>query len=273
MTESFKEIKLIASDMDGTLLSDQGELPKELKSYVDDLQDQGVIFGIASGKPYYALEAVFKDRIKEMALVCSGGTFVSYEEETIYNSTISQSAYRELISLIKGASKGIPALIANDKAYFDSQAKPYYNDFSDYVKIEFVDDLGQVEAEVNKVTAYFPDYDNKDYLQENQEQISGPYTDMPSGAKWIDITMEGQSKGHGLDKLLEKLNYSPSELVVIGDSGNDTEMLSLTPHSFAMKNASDQVKSYANYTTSQSNNDQGVLEVYKKVLAARKESK
>lgn len=273
MTESFEEIKLVASDMDGTLLNDQGKLPKQLVSYMDDLQDQGIIFGIASGKPYYALEAVFKDRIKEMALVCSGGTFVSYQEETVYNSTISKAGYRNLVRLIKKASKVIPALIANDKAYFDYQTKPYYDDFSDYVKIEFVEDLSQVEAEVNKVTAYFPDYDNKDYLKEYQEQISGPYTVMPSGAKWIDITMEGQSKGHGLEKLLEKLNYSPRELVVIGDSGNDTEMLSLTPHSFAMKNATDQVKSYANYTTSQSNNDQGVLEVYKKVLAAKNESK
>ncbi|MEO2127064.1 MAG: HAD-IIB family hydrolase, partial [Christiangramia sp.] len=85
-------IKLIVTDMDGTLLNDQHELHPDFWKIEEELTGKGVLFAIASGRQFYNLEAKF-DRIKNRIMFfAENGTFVSYQGKELYVNPIERDS-------------------------------------------------------------------------------------------------------------------------------------------------------------------------------------
>ena len=82
-------IKLIASDMDGTLLDDNKNLPKDFFKLLDILNKMGIIFIIASGRSFLALKDMFGERCNSMSFICDNGANVMVNGKSIYSSVIS----------------------------------------------------------------------------------------------------------------------------------------------------------------------------------------
>ena len=86
-----------------------------------------------------------------------------------------------------------------------------------------------------------------------------------SGFGFIDLIIPGLHKANGISRLLKRWDLSPQNVVAIGDSGNDAEMLKMARYSFAMGNAAENIKHIARYATDD-NNHEGALNVIQAVL-------
>ena len=79
-----QDIRLIATDMDHTLLTEKGQLPPQMGSYIDRLTDAGILFAIASGRPIYTLRKLFAASKGKMAFICDNGGSIYLHGQNIY---------------------------------------------------------------------------------------------------------------------------------------------------------------------------------------------
>ena len=110
-----------------------------------------------------------------------------------------------------------------------------------------------------------PEEETVRIVEELNQQLGDKVAAVSSGHGNIDVIGKGVTKGTALTYLLHKWQLEHDQLMAFGDGNNDLEILRLTVHSYAMTNASDQVKETAHFVT-MSNNDSGVLSVMEKEL-------
>lgn len=257
-------IKFIASDMDGTLLNEHGNLNEEFFSLFHKLKEKGIIFAAASGRQYYNLLKKFEPIKDQMMFIAENGTFVVYKNKELYLNTIEKSVVNELIELGRTLEDAYVVVCGKNSAYIEnsderliSEVKKYYE------RNEIVKDLTLVVDEVLKVTIC--DFKGSSL---NSNTVFAPiYADKlqvaVSGEIWLDITNKDASKGVAIKKLQEKLGISHEETMVFGDYFNDVEMLKVAYHSYAMENAPDGVKEHARFIA-KSNKENGVIDTINK---------
>jgi HAD superfamily hydrolase (TIGR01484 family) len=109
-------IKLIASDMDHTLLTEKGELPPEFDTAIARLEKIGVDFVIASGRPLYTLEHIFSKIKNKLGFIADNGGIVSYKGCLLFKSLISPLRYQEMLAFMAEKTEGIAILCGLDTA-------------------------------------------------------------------------------------------------------------------------------------------------------------
>ncbi|MEY8371181.1 HAD family hydrolase [Aerococcaceae bacterium 50-4] len=262
------DIKLIAIDMDHTLLNDDGQIPESFTDQVLALKEQGIRVAIASGRPLYTLTNMFSHIEDHLIFVSDNGAAITLQQEQLFNSIIEQTDYRKLMAFTREQKMaGIPILCALDAAYIPKAHDQYdevYRTF--YTNIHYVDDFDAVDAVANKFTIYTP---NNDAVAQ-YEDIYGPalnkqFSATVSGKEWIDIMNININKGQAMYQLSNLLNISTDQMMAFGDNYNDIEMLAAVKYSYAMENAHDDIKKQANYIAP-SNNDLGVSKVIQNLL-------
>ena len=258
-------IKLIASDMDGTLLNGEGNLPKEFFHIFEELKEKNIIFAVASGRQYYNLVDNFQAIKNDILFIAENGTYVMQQGKELYSSFLEPSIVKELIKEgrnTEGAEIVLcgknAAYLENDKAEFIEEVKKYY------ARYEIVDNLLDVKDDILKFTLC--DFKG---AAENSHKIFLPlYKETlqiaVSGHLWLDLVNNDVNKGAAIKSIQEKLNISPEETMVFGDYFNDVEMLQSAYYSYAMENAPDGVKKHARFIT-KSNLDHGVLHTIKEM--------
>ena len=258
-------IKLIASDMDGTLLNDKNEIHEDFYKVFEELKKQDIIFAAASGRQYYNLAKRF-DKIKDdMMFIAENGTFVVYKGKELILNALDKDVANELIKIGRNISESYIVLCGKKSAYIESNDERLITEVEKYYEeYKIVDDLTKVEDDILKVTicdfvgseinsdTYFKSY--KDKLQVSV-----------SGQIWLDITDKGVNKGLAINKLQELLNIKHEETMVFGDYLNDLEMMGSAYHSYAMENAHDDLKKVARFTAKK-NTENGVVEKIREVL-------
>ncbi len=263
------DIKLIAIDMDHTLLNDQGELPESFTQQVLALKEQGINVAIASGRPLYTLQDMFSHLVDDLIFVSDNGAAITHHNEQLYNAIIQPEDYKKLMNftLKQTDVHGIPILCALDAAYISKQYDQFdqvYRTF--YSEINYYEDFSTVDAIANKFTIYTPQNDaveqfNTIYAKPLKDQFSAT----TSGKEWIDIMKKGIHKGNAMHFLAENFNISTNQMMAFGDNYNDMEMLAAVHHSYAMDNAHDDIKTQANFIAP-SNNDLGVSQIIQRLL-------
>ena len=98
-------IGLIASDMDYTLLDENGRLPADFASLVLALEEEGIYFAAASGRPLYTLEEMFPDLRAHIALIGDNGGAIRWRGRDIYQSRMPAADYREMIAATRGPGR------------------------------------------------------------------------------------------------------------------------------------------------------------------------
>ncbi|MFT8878625.1 MAG: HAD family hydrolase [Oenococcus sp.] len=255
-----KDTKLIAIDMDETLLTSKKEVPKEFVPLVKRLDSLGVVTTIASGRPLYTLKAMFPD--VPLGFICDNGGIVSYKEKLIKQSLLPFRDYHRMIDFVLNQTTGIPILCGLDSAYLPDSAK----DFRDYLtyfykNIESVPDFQNLHIDADKFTVYFPDRDSrKAYDEIFRDAFSQDYTVQVSGDEWIDFMNLGVDKGSAILALGNELDISQNAMMAFGDAENDIPMLKVAKYSYIVANAVPGMKRYAAYVTA-SNDEGGVTKV------------
>lgn len=264
-----KEIQFIATDMDHTLLTSDGQLPPGLIATVKELKQQGITFAAASGRPLYTLLETFAELRHEMSFIADNGGLILHQDEIIFNSELPQTDYQKMVAFAKESS-GIPIVCGMDAAYIEKRHQnyePVYRTF--YSQIQFVEDLSEVAVTADKFTLYFPEQNSRENFAEIFDPAFGKdYSVVVSGPEWIDIMNKGVDKGSAMAIMSEQLAIPFEQMMAFGDTYNDIGMLKQVGHSYIMANGTPEVAQYAKFTAP-SNDEYGVLQVLKKVLAAK----
>jgi Cof subfamily protein (haloacid dehalogenase superfamily) len=259
-------IKLIVTDLDGTLLDSNHNLPDDFWEIEQSLQDKNIILAIASGRQFYNIIEVF-DRIKDRTLfLAENGTYAFYKGKELFVNPILKEEAIEFIKIGRTVKDSFiilcgknSAYVENDDEKFLSEARKYYS------RLEIVEDLTLVDDAVLKVTLCdFNNVPTNSYLY--FKHFENDFKVAISGSIWLDITGFSANKGVAVNYIQKKLNISFDQTMVFGDFLNDYEMLLTAKYSFAMKNAHSDIVAISNYQTKFDNNNGGVTETIKEFL-------
>lgn len=240
-------IKLIASDVDGTLLA-RGEtkISQEAFDVIDAVSDMGVLFVIASGRPYCELKHLFEPVMDKIALVCSDGALTVYHgknvlktsmdrhkaEELLYDVQTKQDCeflvYGEFIAYMKPKEESYDQKIRETCFNNVNVINTFKNIGEDYLKVGIYNKKG-----IAQVEDYFLNKWSKDF-----EVIY-------SANEWLEFTAPGVNKSIGLQALMDKFGIKKEETIAFGDSYNDIGMFNTVGCGYAMETAKDELKQIA----------------------------
>lgn len=259
--------KLIALDMDGTLLKGDNTISLKTKEALRLAKERGIKIVISTGRP---IQGVMK-YLEELDLINDDEYVLAYNGSSVYST-------KNLTPIIRNGLSG-------------REVKDIYR-LSKELNVEFhgfVDDCciaprenkyTKAEIEHNHIDVKILDFEkdiqdedfvikvmllkDKDELDEAVKKIPNEYFEKFNGVRSVSFIFEFMnkncSKSSGLKALAEHLNISPNEIIAFGDGENDIDMLEFAGLGVAMENASDNVKSKADYVTL-SNEEDGVAHV------------
>ncbi|NME84396.1 HAD family hydrolase [Clostridium sp. SM-530-WT-3G] len=252
-------IKLIVTDMDGTLLDENGLLPDGFAEILDCLKNKNIKFVVASGRPYYTLKTNFGSMSRYLSFICENGSLVIDNNKTIYKSIIAPALVNEIIETSNNIEGNAIILCAENCAYTNASSEEHLNEIKKYyTNLEVVNDLSKISDDIIKISIcnLHNSLDNLNNIF--KPKFQGKLHVVGSGSIWIDISNNGVNKGVALKSLMKTYNISKEETIAFGDYYNDIEMLSSCEYSFVMENAPEDMKQYGKYIA-ESNINHGVL--------------
>lgn len=259
-------IKLIATDMDGSLLPDDKKIPAEFWAMFQNLQKRDILFAAASGRPYPTLLHDFKSVADDMLFIAENGTLVMWKDEIIHLDALDHDLATGIIEYSQKNVKA-PILLSGVKsAYVEPTNDAVMEQAHHFCKeLEIVDDLRKVDDQIIKIA-----YCDLDGAETNCYPILKQFEDRASvvlsGHIWVDIMSKTASKGSAMKKVLEKFGIHRSEAMVFGDYHNDLDMFEVVDHSYAMANAHPDIKARAKFATVHSNNNSGVIKTIQDIV-------
>lgn len=260
-------IKLIASDIDGTLVRDgEHELNPEFFDVILKLREKGIQFAAASGRQWASIEAIFEPIKEKVFYLADNGAYVGCHGRNLFLNTIDREAALEMVESIR-RTPGLEVLIGGpDTVYVESSNQDYIRLLRDGYRFRTVEveDVTKVDDQIIKVSAY-----KSSGIQEATKELTEKFANqlklMISGDMWLDCMAPGVCKGQAVRVLQENLNIRPEETMAFGDQLNDIEMLENAYYSFAVGNAREEAKKAARFQAD-SNVNYGVLKVLKLLL-------
>lgn len=259
-------IKLIASDMDGTLLDDESNLPKEMNSVLDFLDDKGIPFVAASGRSLLTIEDKFGKMAKRICIVSDNGAIVKHKGEIIYSSVMEPKVWKQIVEDALELEETSIMLVGVDTAYrfvkHDTHADKAQEFFSN---AKFVTSTDEIDSDIIKVTLLSLDNTYDNFHETLNPKYGKDLSVVFGGAIWIDFMNKNVHKGSGLQRLLDRYEVDKDDFMAFGDYNNDLQMLKLANHSYAVGNAHDEIKAIAK-TIIGTNNDNAVINTILDVL-------
>ena len=259
-------IKLVASDLDGTLLFKGAQsLPEEIFPLIRQLKKMGILFVAASGRQYANMKKMFRPVVEDMAFISENGGLVVYNEKVLYQDSFEQELVREIAESIYD-KEGSEFTCSTKDFYYIRPKTEHFRDL-------MINVVGNVCKEINsfeeikepcmKLAVYEQGGLQEDTIYYWREHFCDKCTVVTSGTAWVDFIPFDTNKAKGVEKYQEILGIRPEECIVFGDEYNDIAMLKSVPYSFAMAHAKDGVKQAAAYETER------VETILKKLITAK----
>ncbi len=259
-------IKLIASDMDGTLLDGDGHLDEEIYDIIRQLKDMGIRFAAASGRQLMSLKKKFKPVDGDVVYIAENGGYVNFRNEDIYLNPMDKNIVNEIIDAAKDTAA--QAMFICGKTYSYTDVPELMDVMQDPVfgyEIKLVDNLKDVDDDIFKVGLF----DTEDPRESSMKIMEPKFGDRLhltlSGFNSMDFLNPDVNKGVGLKHIQKMFGIKKEETVVFGDNFNDIEMFEAAGVSYAMLNADEYVRSRATEVIG-TNNDNSVIKKLKEIL-------
>lgn len=261
-------IRLIASDMDGTLLDKNGQVPEETYELIHELRQKGVVFVASSGRRHNTLRWFFEPVADEMDYVASLGTQVYADGKLIDREVFSYASVLKLCEVCEGFDCLHIAVYDEERTYLLDDLSQYVREVDkDLPNAERVDDPPSAETCIIKasVCCERPN-DIMDMAYVLERELGDLFTFMPSGSKWIDVTPSTVNKATGLFQLLRYRGIDPADVMCFGDSMNDYHILRTVGHPMVMSNARYAVRQTPGARIIGSNAEHAVQKTMREVL-------
>ena len=244
-------IKLIASDLDGTLLQNGAQsLLQEVIPFIETLATKhNILFVAASGRQYPNLVRLFGQASKYMAFICENGSLVFYQDKLLVSHPMDRETAltisHDILSLpgceLQISGEKTCYLIPKSERFVDRMVNHVKNDIKllatpedhpePYYKISVFEESGIAEGHGPAL------------LERHKDKAQCTI----SGKAWLDCVAPDVNKGRALQELIEVLGIHAEECAAFGDNYNDLEMLTAVKYGYVMDNAIDEIKSKFNY--------------------------
>jgi Cof subfamily protein (haloacid dehalogenase superfamily) len=264
-------VKLVVSDMDGTLLNSKGEVSPLFFELFKKLQLQNILFCAASGRQYNSIVDKLSAIKDDIYVIAENGGIAKKGAEVLLLKALETKKVIKVIPVLRNIKDINIVLCSQDTAYIESKDTKFIELFQEYYQsFKIVDDLVEVAKKIPilKIAVYHFS-SSEDFIYPEIEYLKEDYLLKISGQNWLDISDEQANKGNALRTVQKLLNISKEETMVFGDYHNDIEMLQAASFSFAMRNAHTDIKAIAKYAT-KSNNNFGVERVLEKLVNFKK---
>lgn len=260
-------IKLVVSDVDGTLVPDGcSELNPQLYDTILRLREQGIQFAIASGRPWASVEHVFEPVKKKIFYIANNGAYVGCCKRSLYVYSMEPDTVRRIIRMVRLYPDLEMVYAGVDGDYIESTDEELRKWLIESYKYNLtrVPDLLELEVPCVKMSIY-----KTQDIEAATKDIYGEFKDelkiACSGDMWLDFMARDVSKGKAIKLIQDSLGINPRETMVFGDQLNDLEMLGRAYYSFAVANAREEVKKAARFLAD-SNENHGVLKILNYLL-------
>lgn len=283
-------IKLIASDMDGTLLFDQ-KISRENLEAIQAAQEKGIKFAIATGRAYEDV----KPFLDEYGLTCecvvlNGGEYRDITGAIVEGIYIDNRVVAEIINILAEGNLAVE-IYTNDGYYTTNTEeeilhsmmkrakifRPHIVDPNEiyrnalnhphFLKMKYITNLDKFLRSDVKIGKFISFADSADELNSSREKLNslGEIAVSSSFTTNIEINDRDATKGRILAKAAARMGINKEEVAILGDGLNDYSMFAEFPNSFAMENAIPEIKEAAKYITA-SNVEHGVAKAIYRIL-------
>lgn len=276
-------IRLIAFDMDGTVLDNHKKIMSETKLALECAAEQGIEIVPATGRPYCGLSGeIDKLRGVRYVMTCNGaGVYEKITGKCLMEDSIKLDDFLPMMEEIEPLPVMADPFLKGE-SFMNEKNRPLVEqmrvseELKEYIRTSrtivpnLVEYLRERGDDVEKLTINF--VEDEEWNRQGYEEvvkILKKYPDMnviSGGMRNIEVTKKGVSKASGLKWLGDYLGIGTEEMIAFGDSGNDLEMLKTAGVGVAMGNAEKEVKAVADFVT-RKNTENGIvfaLEKYSK---------
>lgn len=254
-------VKLVITDMDGTLVNRQDELPADLFHRIEQLKEKGVRFAIASGRQYYNLEKRFWNIKDDIIVIAENGAMIFDHGKRIYTDEIAYEDVAHFVELLRCHPENYVVLCGSESAYIETTDEAFYKKLLQfYERVEVVEDLLEIaKKDVICKLAIFNERSAEEEIYPLLKAYEDQFMLAVSGNFWMDIMKKGINKGTAITKIQQLYQIKPQECMAFGDYLNDYEMMQVCEYSYAMANAHPKLKEICKYEA-KSNDENGVVE-------------
>ncbi|MGX8833819.1 Cof-type HAD-IIB family hydrolase [Amedibacillus sp. YH-ame6] len=280
-------IKLIAMDMDGTLLTQNNEILPKTKEVLMALQRKGIRLVLASGRSYSRL----MKHALELEMDRYGGYLVEINGSAIYDvqqgkrERLSQMEVPQIHELFHYFMKWNVEILSHlDDGMYDYMSEAIYQEKAEYRKVHNLPDdfpwtpgpfellydnrqgyprhfhiqtPEEIQECANKISVTYHEDVIANVMEQARKDLKGRYWVGLTTPRWIEVMPLGVSKAHGLKIVGERLGIKVEEMMAFGDGENDMEMIAFVGMGVAMKNAFAGLKEIAKEVC-ESNEEEGV---------------
>lgn len=267
-------IKLIAIDLDGTLLNAQKEVSQANRQALAYAKSKGVKVVLCTGRPYFAMKHFLADLglvdPEDYIVTFNGGMVQKAQDgQLLVSNTLGTSDVLAWYQVTQDLD--LPINVIDADRLYEPTAYP-----AGYPSL-YLENVTNVPSVVQDYRTFDPDHAfNKFVIVTTQEHLDAQipkldpdfkdqYAVFKSRSFFLEVMKKGVSKGDTLAKLGELLDISPQEMMTMGDQENDLSMIELAGLGVAMGNATEQVKEAAQYV-SLTNEEDGVAHAIHKFI-------
>ena len=257
-------IKMIATDMDGTLLNSKKQLTEKSIKTILAVKNMGIHFAVASGRQYKNIYNIFeRNNIeKDVSFLAENGTIIFDKGRLISVSALSDEVVRLAVELARKTPDICPVLCGVQAAYIENEKLKSIVEVSNYFDDrKFLTDVLQCLEfdKITKVSLLTPKFSAESLTYPIFKRFEKDAQVLLSGPKWVDLISKGASKGTAVELIGRKYGATFDQRMAFGNYLNDVELLKACRFSFAVENAHEALKKVS-YKTCPSNDQDGVAQ-------------
>ena len=259
-------IKLIVSDMDGTLVNDEKKIDENIYKILPKLKEMGTRFVVASGRQYPSLCKDFQEHVKDVVNCSENGAFIMDNGKELYAKCMTKEQVKMSLDAAFAVEGMEPIVCAKHVTYTrDAGMKEFLESPKFNYKMAMAEDLYNIEDDIIKISMIVVNgEDTVAMFRKVRAQLDESMNLVTSGEGCMDTGIYGVNKGTAVEALQGMWGITPEETMVFGDQYNDVEMFTRAHYSFAMEGAVEGVKKKARFIAG-SNNEGGVVKAIREI--------
>ena len=264
------DIRLIAVDMDGTLLRPDGSMPDGLWALLERLRERKIAFAPASGRQLATLQRMFAGVDAELDYIAENGAYVVRGDAEVSSDAMDPVFAAAVVARLRGlvadgALRAGLVVCGKRSAYIEDTAPQFVAEVEKYyARLEVVPDLLAVSDQILKLAIF--DIDGGEaHTAPAFADLRESHQVVVSGRHWVDIMNTTVNKGVALRNLQAALGVTPAQTAAFGDYLNDVQLLQAADWSYAMADAHPDVAAVARFRAG-SNAEAGVLTAIEQLI-------
>lgn len=259
-------IKMIATDLDGTLFRNDKTFNEEFYDIFDKLNDKDIKFVIATGNQYPLVRDKFHRIKDDIVYVVENGNKIVYKNQTLHTTTLTKIDKEYILDILLSYHDIMILYCGVEHTYIHSRFKKNEDFIKTYYKeYIFIDDFKDIKEDIMKFSMADFKGNPSIYVEQIKDKLPNHLQIVTTGHHWFDIFNKNVNKGTAMKYLQEYFQIDKLECMAFGDQMNDYDLLLSCEESYAMANSIDELKHIAKHVA-KSNQEDGVIEVLKTLI-------